>query len=58
MEVKILSREHGMADVQVSLPGSELTKAIDAEFEKRRQAPDFNLPHRLPYSSYASSTIV
>jgi len=44
MEVKILSREHGMADVQVSLPGSELTKAIDAEFEKRRQAPDFNLP--------------
>ena len=45
MEVKILSREHGMADVQVSLPGSELTKAIDAEFEKRRQAPDFNL-HR------------
>lgn len=44
MEVKILSREHGMADVQVSLPGSELTKAIDAEFEKRRQASDFNLP--------------
>ena len=44
MEVKILSREHGMADVQVSLPGSELTKAIDAEFETRRQAPDFNLP--------------
>ena len=44
MEVKILSREHGMADVQVSIPGSDLTKAIDAEFEKRRQAPDFNLP--------------
>ena len=44
MEVKILSQENGMADIQVTLPGSELTKAIDAEYARHQQKPDFNLP--------------
>ena len=29
MEIKILSQENGMAKVGLTLPGSELTKAID-----------------------------
>ncbi len=37
MEVRIISQENGMAEVEVRLPGSELTKAIDAEFAKHQQ---------------------
>ena len=43
MEVRIISQEHGMAEVEVRLPGSELTKAIDAEFAKHQQEEGFCL---------------
>ncbi len=43
MEIKILSQENGMAKVGVSLPGAQLTKAIDQVYETRRQDETFSL---------------
>lgn len=43
METKILSQENGMAKVGVTLPGTDLTRALDAVYQVRRKEENFNL---------------
>ena len=43
MEIKIISQENGMARVGVSLPGSGLTKALDAVYQRHQGEEGFSL---------------
>lgn len=44
METNIISQENGMAKVGVSLPGAELTKALDAVYRSYQKKDGFDLP--------------
>ena len=44
MEVKIISRENGMATVGVTLPSSDLTRVIDEVFAKYQKEEGFSVP--------------
>ena len=43
MEIKVLSQENGMAEVQINLPGADLTAAIDKVYDKHKAKPDFQI---------------
>lgn len=43
METKILSQEKGMAKVGVSLPGSDLTRALDTVYQAHQKEENFTL---------------
>lgn len=44
MEIKILSQENGMAQVGVTLPGEDLTKALNKAYEAHSKEDGFSLP--------------
>ena len=44
METNIISQENGMAKVGVSLPGADLTKALDAVYRSYQKKDGFDLP--------------
>ena len=44
MEIKILSQEHGMVELGVTVPGSALTEALNKVYEKHQNDPGFALP--------------
>ena len=46
MEIKILSQEDGMAKVGVTLPGVDVTKAIDGVYKKHQKDENFSIPRK------------
>lgn len=44
METKIISQENGMAKVGVTVPGSDLTRALDTVYQTHRKEENFDLP--------------
>ena len=46
METRIISQEKGMAKVGVTVPGSELTKALDAVYQAHQKDEKFALPRQ------------
>lgn len=43
METKIISQENGMAKVGVTVPGSDLTRALDAVYQAHQKEENFSL---------------
>lgn len=46
METKIISQENGMAKVGVTVPGSDLTRALDAVYQAHQKEENFDLPRK------------
>lgn len=46
METTIISQEKGMAKVGVTLPGSDLTRALDAVYQAHQKEDSFNLDRK------------
>ena len=44
MEIKILSKEKGMAEILITLPGEDVKKAVDEAYDRHKDDEGFSLP--------------